>query len=164
LRSLLPLSAALFVLMAFGTATAVRPPEARGKASSFERRVIHILNVARAHHGVPRLKADRRLGRAARMHSADLARRGLLAHESSDGTPMARRVRRFVDARVVGETIAAIRQRRGAASTAVRLWLASPPHRAIVLSRAFASIGIGHRTGAVGRAPALVITADFASR
>jgi uncharacterized protein YkwD len=163
LRSLLSLLAAVFVLVTFTLGTAMRPADARGQASDFERRVIRLVNTVRAHHGVPPLIACARLGRAARVHSADLARRGFLAHESSDGTPMDQRVRRFLPARTVGETLASVRARSGAASTVVDLWLASPPHRAIMLSRAFGRIGIGLRVGAMGNAPALVVTADFAS-
>jgi uncharacterized protein YkwD len=163
LRSLLPFSAALVVTLALVVAAA-GPASARARASAFEQRVIDMVNIVRADHGVAPLALSRRLSRAAVFHSADLAHCGFLAHESSDGTPMGDRLRRFVSARVVGETIAAIRDPRGAAGTAVRLWLESPPHREIILSSSFASMGVGRRTGAVDDAPAVVITADFASR
>jgi uncharacterized protein YkwD len=164
LRSLLSLSAALVVLLTSTIGIAARTAEARGEESSFEERVIGLVNAVRAHHGVPPLSASDRLSHAARMHSADLARRGHLAHESSDGTQMHERVRRFLPARLVGETIAAVHDVRGAAGRVVRLWLASPPHRAIMLGAGFARMGVGRRTGALGSAPALVVTADFASR
>ena len=162
MRSLLSLSAALAVLLT--VTVCPRPVDARGQRSSFERRVLRLVNAVRAQHGVPPLVASRRLVLAAEAHSADLAHRGLLAHESSDGTPMDRRVRRFLPARTVGETLAAVRTHNGAADLVVRLWLASPPHRAIVLSRAFHRMGVGERSAALGGAPALVVTADFASR
>jgi uncharacterized protein YkwD len=162
LRSLLALFAALFLLVTFTLGIAPRPAEAREQG--LEGRVIHLLNAVRAHHGVPPLVACGRLGLAARFHSTDLAERGLLAHESSDGTPMDRRVRHFLPAaNAVGETIAAVRSRVSAADTVVRLWLASPPHRAIMLSRSFGRIGIGVRHGSLGDAPALLVTADYAS-
>ena len=163
MRSLLALFAALFLLVTYTLGIATRPAEARGQG--LEGRVIHVLNAVRADHGLPRLMACAKLSLAARFHSADLAQRGLLAHESHDGTPMHRRVRRFLPAaNTVGETIAAVRSRVSAADTVVRLWLASPPHRAIMLSRSFGRIGIGLRRGWLGDAPALVVTADYASR
>src|SRR3954467_2061227 len=104
LRSLLALFAALFLLVTLTLGIAIRPAEARERG--FEGRVIHVLNAVRAHHGLPRLVPCGRLSLAARLHSADLAQRGLLAHESSDGTPMDLRVRRFLPAaNAVGETI-----------------------------------------------------------
>jgi uncharacterized protein YkwD len=163
LRSLLALFAALFLLVTLTLGNAIRPAEARERG--FEGRVIHVLNAVRAHHGLPRLVACGRLNLAARFHSADLAQRGLLAHESSDGTPMDLRVRRFVPtANAVGETIAAVRSRVDAADTVVRLWLSSPAHRAIMLSRSFRRIGIGLRGGWLGSARAFLVTADYASR
>src|SRR4051794_31381324 len=96
LRSLLALFAALFLLVTFTLGIAIRPAEARGRG--FQGRVIHLLNAVRAHHGAPPLVACGKLSLAAGFHSADLAHRGLLAHESSDGTPMDRRVRRFLPA------------------------------------------------------------------
>jgi uncharacterized protein YkwD len=163
LRSLLALFAALFVLVTFTLGIEIRPAEARERG--FEGRVIHLVNAVRTHHGLPRLAACGRLSLAAGVHSADLADRGLLAHESSDGTPMDLRVRRFLPAaNAVGETIAAVRSRVDAADTVVRLWLSSPPHRAIMLSRSFGRIGIGLRSGWLGSAPAFVVTADYASR
>jgi len=113
LRSLLALFAALFSLVTLTLGIGIRPAEARGE--EFQGRVIHLLNAVRAHHGVPPLVACGRLHLAARFHSADLAQRGLFAHESSDGTPMDRRVRRFLPAaNAIGETIAAVRSRVGA--------------------------------------------------
>jgi uncharacterized protein YkwD len=93
-----------------------------------------------------------------------MARRGFFAHDSSDGTPMYDRVRRFFPARRVGEALAAVHGRRGVAGTVVRLWMASPPHRAIVLDGSFRRVGVGRGRGALGGAAAMLVTADFAAR
>jgi uncharacterized protein YkwD len=129
-----------------------------------EREVVRRLNDVRARQGLPRLYASRALGRAADRHSRDMLRSDFFDHYSSDGTPFDRRVRRHAKARRVGETLAAIGRRRGGAGTVVRMWMRSPPHRAIVLSRGFRRVGIARRWGRLGGAKQAVVTADFASR
>src|SRR5258705_11038817 len=84
-------------------------------------------------------------------------------HPSSDGTPFDRRVRRFFDASMVGETLAALPQRRGGAAEVVRLWLDSGGHRAILLDPGFRRIGGARRWGPPGSAENRGVTPDFAS-
>ena len=60
-----------------------------------------------------------------------------------DGTPMATRVRRYTGADWVGENIAAVWRRRSAARKVVRMWMASPGHRAVLLSPSGRRIGVG---------------------
>jgi uncharacterized protein YkwD len=129
-----------------------------------ERAVIRALNDVRARHGLPLLQPSRALGRAADEHSRDMLRRDFFDHSSSDGTPFDRRVRRHADARHVGETLAAIGRRHGGAGAVVRMWMRSPPHRAIVLSGEFRRVGIARRWGSLGASEMAVVTADFASR
>ena len=126
--------------------------------------MIRIINDLRARSGLGRVRASRSLSRAAESHTRDVLQSDLFSHTSSDGTPFDRRVRRYVNARAVGETIAALGQRRGGASTVVRMWMESPPHRAILLSSQFGRIGIARRWGVLGGAGQTVVTADFASR
>ena len=129
-----------------------------------ERAVIRKLNDVRARHGLPKLQPNRALGRAADRHSRDMLRSDFFDHSSSDGTPFDRRVRRHASARRVGETLAAIARRRGGAGKVVRMWMRSPPHRAIVLSAGFQRVGIARRWGTLGTSKLAVVTADFASR
>jgi uncharacterized protein YkwD len=72
------------------------------------------------------------------------------------------RVHRYVSFRRIGETIAM--RSRCSARGFVRMWLNSPPHRAVLLSRGFRRIGIGRRKGRLGARRACLVTADFASR
>ena len=51
--------------------------------------------------------------------------RDFFDHSSSDGTPFDRRIRRYVNARMLGEMLALDRSRRGGASTVVRMWMES---------------------------------------
>jgi uncharacterized protein YkwD len=135
----------------------------RGGLDRTERKVIRIVNRIRARHGLRRLKISRRLARAASQHTGDMIARNFLSHASSDGTGMAQRVRHYTGARWIGETIAVV-SGRATASRAVRLWMHSPPHRAVLLSPAGRRIGVGKRRGWLGGSRRAVFTADLASR
>ena len=128
-----------------------------------ERKVVRIVNRIRSHHGLRRLRASRSLSRAAAEHSSDMLRRDFLGHASSDGTSMSSRVRRYTGARWLGESIAAL-SGRGTARRAVRMWMRSPPHRAVLLAPEGRRIGVGRRRGRLGSARRTVFTADLASR
>ena len=64
---------------------------------------------------------------------------------------MATRVRRYTGADWVGENIATVTRKRGAARKVVRMWMASPPHRAVLLSPSGRRIGVGKRSGQAGQ-------------
>ena len=88
----------------------------------------------------------------------------MLSHCSPDGTPMATRVRRYTGADWVGENIATVTRKGSAARKVVRMWMASPGHRAVLLSPSGRRIGVGKRRGNLAGARAAVFTADLASR
>jgi uncharacterized protein YkwD len=143
-----------------------QPPRAsadRGKLDGTERKVIRLVNRIRAHRGLRRLKTSRRLARAATEHTGDMLARDFLSHASSDGTGMAQRVRRYTGANWIGENIAAV-SGRATARRAVRMWMQSPPHRAVLLSPSGRRIGVGKRRGRLGSSRRAVFTADLASR
>jgi len=135
----------------------------RARLDRTERKVVRIVNRIRGRHGMRRLRASRPLAHAASAHSGDMLRRDFLSHASSDGTPMGRRVRRYTGARWVGESIAALSGRR-TARRVVRMWMHSPPHRAVLLAHAGRRIGVGKRRGRLGTARLAVFTVDLASR
>jgi uncharacterized protein YkwD len=157
-RIVLTFAVALVPAVALPSAAA-----AGSRLSGSERKMIRLVNDVRLGHGLARLSVSRALGRAADRHSRDMLRRDFFDHDSSDGTPFDRRVRRYAPARRVGETLAALGQRRGGAATVVQMWMNSPPHRAIVLGSGFKRIGIARRWGTLGSAKQAVVTADFAS-
>jgi len=135
-----------------------------GNLDRAERKVIRIVNRIRARRGLRRLKASRRLAVAATHHTGDMLARDFLSHASSDGTAMAQRVRRYTGTkRWIGENIAVV-QGRATARKAVRMWMKSPPHRAVLLSPSGGRIGVGKRRGTLGSARRAVFTADLASR
>ena len=136
----------------------------RGRLDRTERKVIRIVNRIRARHGLRRLRPNHRLALAASTHTGDMLRRDFLSHSSSDGTDMGSRVRRYTGAkRWIGENIVAM-SGRATARNAVRMWMHSPPHRAVLLSPSGRRIGIGKRRGRLGSTPLAVITADLSSR
>ena len=129
-----------------------------------ERKVVRLVNRIRARHGLRRLKASPTLATAASVHTGDMLRSDFLGHASSDGTPMPSRVRRYTAANWVGESVAAVSRRGSTARRVVRMWMASPPHRAVLLSPIGRRIGVGKRAGRLGTAKRAVFTVDLASR
>ena len=131
--------------------------------ASFNREVLHQVNIVRAQAGVPPMRLSRALSRAARAHSADVSRSGNFGHTSSNGTSMERRVLRYTRAASIGETLAFLPEGDAGAATVVALWMDSPPHRANLLYAGFRRLGVGRAPGSFG-GPGWVITADLASR
>jgi uncharacterized protein YkwD len=76
---------------------------------------------------------------------------------------MDQRVRRYTSARWVGENIGVVSARGSSAARIVRMWMRSPGHRAVLLSRSSRRIGVGRGTGSVGSMRGAVYTANLAS-
>jgi uncharacterized protein YkwD len=143
-----------------------QPGDAQAKTAALdgtERKVVRLVNRIRARHGLKRLRTSATLARAANDHTVDILRTDTLSHASSDGTPMATRVRRYTGADWVGENVAAVWGKGGTASKVVRMWMTSPGHRAVLLAPAGRRIGVGRAKGTMAGARRAVFTADFAS-
>jgi uncharacterized protein YkwD len=125
------------------------PAQARDHTTSS---MLRAMNSVRHAHNLPSLHVNRALARAARSHSSEMARSGLFSHGAFE-----QRLRSYTSSRVVGENLAWMQDCNG--HQAVDMWLNSPPHRQIMLSRAFRRVGVGHRHTGRG----CFITADFAS-
>jgi uncharacterized protein YkwD len=125
-----------------------------------EQSLVNAINSVRAARGLPPLQVGSRLQAAARAHSRAMARSGSFTHGN-----WYYRLRRFgVRGRVLGENIAWGVGSDGTAGAIVGMWLASPPHRATMLSRSFSRVGVGVATGTMdGVRGATVATADFSS-
>ena len=128
-------------------------------ASERERSLLAEMNRARAAHGVAPLQLDRRLERAARAHSADMMRRDYFSHGA-----FTQRMRSFgIRSRWLGENVAWGSGRYSTARSIVRMWMASPGHRANLLRPSFRRAGLGAVVGTfAGHGGATVVTADFA--
>jgi uncharacterized protein YkwD len=146
-------------LFAFSPSSSSAPLLQLEAASGREQNLLQAINRARAARGIPPLSAGVKLRRAARAHSRAMARSGSFTHGD-----WYRRLRRHgVRARTLGETIAWGVGVDGTGAAIVRMWLASPPHRSTLLSRAFRYVGVGVAVGTMdGFHGAIVATADFA--
>jgi uncharacterized protein YkwD len=147
----------LTTLLVLSFAAAAPAAQAGPRIDRGERSVIRAINRARASHGLRGLLAGRRLARAADAHSRHMLRADFFSHGA-----FSQRVRRYVRYRRIGETIAMTS--RCSARTAVRMWLNSPSHRAVLLSGRYRRVGVGRRLGRLGSSRACMFTADFASR
>lgn len=158
MRSVALVLSTLTTLLVLSFAASAPAAQAAGpRLDRGERAVVRAINRARAAHGLRRMRANRRLARAADVHSRSMLRSDFFSHGA-----FSQRLRRYVTFRRIGETIAM--RSRCSARGFVRMWLNSPPHRAVLLSRGFRRVGVGRRTGRLGARRACLVTADFASR
>lgn len=148
-------AAALAVLIAV-PATAAASPSARsarmacpaasgGSAPRAQAVAIRCLvNRARARAGLRPMRAVRPLARAAGRHARDMGKRRFFSHRNMRGrTPAARARAAGWRGDAIGEAIAFGCGSSANALGIVRSWLASPPHRAILLSSEYAQMGVG---------------------
>ena len=126
-----------------------------------ESSLLSAMNSVRAAHGLQPLRADARLERAARGHSSYMLRTGTFSHGA-----FARRIRQVgVRSPRIGENLAWSSGSLGAAKQIVSMWLASPEHRANLLSPGYRLVGVGALRGSFdGQSNALMVTTDFAGR
>jgi uncharacterized protein YkwD len=108
--------------------------------SRVEQSVVTLVNEERRRRGLPALRADEQLARAARAHSRDMCRRAYLAHVASDGSTAFDRMRAAGYRSPASENIA-----RGYPTphAVMHGWMASPGHRANIIDPDFRAIGVG---------------------
>lgn len=133
--------------------------------SPMEWAVLRNVNWVRGHFGLRALWPDQGLTAAAEVHTHDMAQHFYYAHDSLTGGAWWARIRRYVHAKEVAETLNYVvgpRSRRREPKTIVRSWMNSPPHRAILLSHGLRRIGIARQSARRPGSPAFY-TADYAS-
>ena len=114
--------------------------------------VLCLINQQRARSGRGGLGWDAHLARAAGRHAADMVRRHYFGHVSPSGRSPLARVRAAGWHGNVGEMIAWGCGALATPRATVRAWMASPPHRAIMLGPGHAvGIGFKHAGGCGGR-------------
>ena len=133
------------------------------------RRVLELVNIARTqarrcgrddYAPAPPLTLSTTLTAAASLHSLDMAERGSLGHEGSDGSASGDRMTRAGYVwRASGENIAA---GQPDAERAVTAWLDSPGHCATLMEARFTETGIAFAL-APGKNPAVYWTQVFAT-
>jgi uncharacterized protein YkwD len=123
-----------------------------------ERHLVRLINQVRRTAGLRPVRVSSDLVRAARQHSHDMLVNNYFAH----GQAVSRICRFLTGARLVGETLAWGTGTLGTPQSTLDRWLASPPHRAVLLDPAFRLIGVGRAHGRfLGNNGAWLYTADF---
>ncbi len=135
--------------------------------------ILYRINSIRVSHRLARVSLSTSLEASAALHSREMARTGLFQHASPDGSPFWKRIKRYYPAAGfsnwdVGENLLWWSPDTTAAH-AVSAWLASPPHRKILLDPRYRQVGIAaiHDTTAPGAFHDLettIVTADFGAR
>ena len=167
------MAAALLAVPFVPAAGSADPRGSLSPASALQTSLVGQVNAVRARHGLSRLRQSTALDAAANGHSVEMARLGYFSHNSANGASFSGRIARYYRpggyrAWSVGENLLWASPEIGAAR-AVRLWLSSPGHRAILLSSRWREVGLAaiHSTSAPGvyaGSPVTVVTADFGAR
>jgi uncharacterized protein YkwD len=165
---LLPLVAAAVLA---SPASADRSSAIRQKA--LDKQLLVQVNSLRAQHGLRPLRLAHGLSAAATRHSLQMAERGYFSHSSADGTAFWKRIQRLYPAKgfrrwTVGENLI-WEAPELSATEALRLWMASSPHRANLLSRTWREIGISVVASPVAPGvyrgqTVMIATVDFGAR
>jgi len=120
-----------------------------------------LINLERVHHGLPILLRKRHLMRVSGRFSRRMVARRFFAHVAPDGVTVAQRL---ASAGPIGEILAWGVTEISTPSQVMADWMASPPHRSVILSRRFRQMGIGIALGSPlegPAAPAVTYTVDF---
>jgi uncharacterized protein YkwD len=112
------------------------------------RAAVCLINNRRIRRGLPRLRINNRLSKAAMWHTHDMVRRSYFGHMSKRGRDVVDRLygTRYLGGRFswsVGENLAWGSGRLGTPRKIVRAWMNSPGHRRNMLDSRFREIGIG---------------------
>ena len=164
----------LFALAAPAASAAGTCDGARSSVSKASKRVLVratlcVLNGERARRHLRPLRLNRKLSAAARGHSRAMVEQRFFSHTSLDGTSFVDRIRRtgYLEGAggwSVGENIAYGSGRLSTPRAITTAWMNSSGHRANILSRSYASIGIGIAAGTPVGAGGGTYTTDFGRR
>jgi uncharacterized protein YkwD len=109
----------------------------------------NVTNNARRINGLPRLRPNATLAKAAAAHACDMAQRGQMTHKGSTTTGPGQRVTaQGYDPRITAENIAA---GPFSADRVLAEWQASKGHYANIMLPQVNEFGIGHAVGADGK-------------
>jgi uncharacterized protein YkwD len=127
-----------------------RPGASRQAAS---RATLCLLNVERRRYHQKRLRSNHKLAIAGKRHARDMVRNHYFSHDAPSGQSFVERIKttRYVPPASrwsLGENLAWGERSRATPREIVRAWMASPPHRANILTAGFREIGIAVVPGA----------------
>ena len=138
------------------------------RITQISRATLCLVNLERTTRGLPALRANRQLARAAVDHARDMVKRSYFAHESLGGGGFIGRIkaRGYMAGRrswTVGENLAWGGGVTGSPREIVALWMKSQPHRANILYRRFRDVGFGVVAGAPVRGGGVAEAATYGS-
>lgn len=118
------------------------------KLSDDEQAVLDLTNAERKKQNLPALKANEALTRAAREHSANMAKQQKLDHVLDEKGPDAR-------VKAIGYKYSALAENcamgQKTPAEAITTWIESAPHKANLLNGTYTEIGIGVAADATGQ-------------
>jgi uncharacterized protein YkwD len=138
-------------------------------AAKLESAAVCLVNQERSIRGLKPLRVNKHLRKAARHHASDMAKRGYFSHDSAGGGSFVDRIRSSgyiskSSSPSLGEDLAYGSGTLGSARAIVKAWMASPGHRANILSHKFRELGIGVAFGDPGAgANGAIYAIDFGS-
>jgi uncharacterized protein YkwD len=152
--------ASLWLFAAVSAAASLLLPStaAAGTLAARERAVVRVINQVRAQHHLRPLRLSSLLAGAARGHSSLEAHDNVLAHQLSGEKALPSRVAHAASHGAVGEAVFWSPGDSVHAQRIVATFMASPPHRALLLSKRFRRVGVGVARGHGG----LFATVDLA--
>lgn len=116
-------------------------PANTSNSSSYEQKVVDLVNLERTKRSLKPLSMNSELSRLARMKSKDMSDKGYFSHTSPTyGSPFDMMKQFGVSYRSAGENIA---QGYSSPESVVTGWMNSPGHRKNILSPNFTDIGVG---------------------
>jgi uncharacterized protein YkwD len=159
----------VLLLLLVAVALAAKPGAAHAATVAPRTALLYRINQVRAKHHLAAVYPSPQLRLVASHHSDDMLVRDYFAHTSPRGSTLASRIANsgFVAgyAWLGGETLAWGTGTLATPLSTVRAWLASPEHRAIMLSPTYRWVGISRACGHfLGHTGACVWTADWVKR
>lgn len=172
-RFLLAASLTLTALAAPAAASAACPNEdlmpAAENLPQVREALLCLHNEERAGRGLPTLKANAKLRRAASGHSDDMVANGYFSHERGDRTfvdrILATGYARRNDGWSLGENLAWGTGELATPKQLMQAWMGSAGHRRTIVNRSYREVGFGVRLG-VPKDPAtgVTVTANFGAK
>jgi len=132
--------------------------------------VLCLINRRRDAAGLPDLRRNKQLQKAAQRHNDRMDGTGCFAHECPGEPALDVRLDDYLTGGLsrwgIGENVAWGSGEHGTPEAIVQAWMNSPGHRANILSRDWREIGVGFSAGSPtsGRADAGIYTTDFGLR
>lgn len=123
--------------------------KAKISRKTFRRTIVCLHNVERKAHGLKKLKANKKLTRAATGHARDMTRRDYLNHVTPEGVTPRDRADRQGYKGGVGENMNFYfnGRRKTTPLDLFKFWLTSPGHHANILTPYYRDIGVGLSRG-----------------